>query len=70
MEPQRSELQDILRQYAAGRLELLGSYGQSNFAPLLIKASTTQNRMWNVALLAVKDDPRLTWTLLPPQRRD
>ena len=70
MEPQRSELQDILRQYAAGRLELLGSYGQSNFTPLLTKASTTQNRMWNVALLAVKDDPRLTWTLLPPQRRD
>ena len=33
MEPQHSELQDILRQNAAGRLELLGSYGQSNFAP-------------------------------------
>ncbi len=65
-EPQRSELQGILRQYAAGRLELLGSYGQSNVAPLLAKATTTQNRMWNVALLAVKDDPLLTWTLLPP----
>ena len=65
-EPHRSDLKEVLRQYAADRLELLHAYGKASIDTLLAKVPVSQNRMWDIAMQGVKDDPRLMRTVLPP----
>ena len=64
-EPQRSQLQAELRQYAADRLELLRSYGAPSIRPLLAKAGEAQNRMWRLGMEGVGTDRPFAGFMLP-----
>lgn len=64
-EPQRTRLQDELRQYTEGRLELLRSFGAENVRPLLAKAGEAQKRMWQTGVEGVGTDRQLANFMLP-----
>lgn len=65
-QPMSGELKAALRQYTAGRLELLGSLDSSTTAALLGKVGSQQERMWNVALAGVAGNAQLMRVVLPP----
>jgi hypothetical protein len=62
-QPQRGELKDALRQYAAGRLELLAS---DEPTALLAKVGPQQQLMWEVVLQGTAGNPQLMRMVLPP----
>jgi hypothetical protein len=65
-EPQRTQLQSELRQYAKDRLQLLHSYGTEAVAPLLAKAGETQKRIWQLGVAGVGSDREFANFMLPP----
>jgi len=63
---QRGELKEALRQYTAGRLELLGSDDPAGTAALLAKVGPQQQHMWEVALQGTAGNAQLMRVVLPP----
>jgi hypothetical protein len=65
-EPQRSRLQEELRQYTKDRMELLHSFSPETTRPLLAKAGETQMRIWRTAVEGVGTDREFANFMLPP----
>ena len=65
-QPQRGELKDALRQYTAGRLDLLAAEDPAATAALLAKVGPQQRHMWDVALQGIAGNAQLMRVVLPP----
>jgi hypothetical protein len=65
-EPQRGELKDALKEYAADRVALLSREGHDRIEPLLAKVSGLHERMWRSAIKATQDNAPLMSVVLPP----
>lgn len=65
-EPQRSRLQEELRQYTKDRLELLHSFNQETIRSALAKAGEIQMRIWRIGVEGVGNDRVLANFVLPP----
>lgn len=65
-EPQRSRLQEELRQYTKNRLDLLQSFSPEATRPLLAKAGEAQMRIWRTGMEGVGNDREFANFMLPP----
>jgi hypothetical protein len=65
-EPMRDEMKTALRQYTAGRLDLLRSPDPATTARLLADVSPQQTHLWDIALSGTADNPQRMLLVLPP----
>ncbi|TXL81617.1 hypothetical protein FHP25_03560 [Vineibacter terrae] len=65
-EPQRSDLQETLRQYTADRIAIMQSQDQAEMDRVIARASQHHTRMWDAVLKGVAGDPQLMLVVLPP----
>ena len=58
-EPQRSELKAALKEYTAGRVQMLSGERRDQIGPLLAKAGGLHERMWQSAIKATQGNAPL-----------
>lgn len=65
-QPSRGDLKQALRQYAADRLELLGSRDRAEVDSRLAKVGSQHQRLWETALRGAEGNAQLMLLVLPP----